>query len=86
MTARVLVVDDHDVVRQRVRPVMLEPTPRLRHPAEQAVDRGRPKPAELAGQVHFTGVEIDPVTARIARLLQPSARIIAGDFTRTALP
>lgn len=43
-------------------------------------------PAALAGKVHFTGVEVDPVTARIGKLLQPSARIIAGDFTRTALP
>lgn len=43
-------------------------------------------PVELTGKVHFTGVELDPVTARIARLLQPSARIIAGDFTRAALP
>ncbi|MCB1356364.1 MAG: lactate dehydrogenase, partial [Maritimibacter sp.] len=34
----------------------------------------------------FTGVELDPVTARIARLLQPVARIIEGDFARTDLP
>ena len=33
-----------------------------------------------------TGVELDPVTARIALLLQPVARIIEGDFTRTDLP
>ncbi|MBP2449863.1 N-6 DNA methylase [Rhizobium leguminosarum] len=33
----------------------------------------------------FTGIELDPVTARIARLLQPKARIINGDFTRTDL-
>ncbi|MEO4044908.1 DEAD/DEAH box helicase family protein [Hoeflea sp. CAU 1731] len=33
-----------------------------------------------------TGVELDPVTARIARLLQPVARIIEGDFARTDLP
>ncbi len=35
---------------------------------------------------HVTGVELDPVTARIARLLQPRARIVAGDFARTELP
>ena len=33
-----------------------------------------------------TGVELDPVTARIARLLQPVARIVEGDFARTDLP
>ncbi len=32
-----------------------------------------------------TGVELDPVTARIARLLQPVSRIIEGDFARTDL-
>ena len=35
---------------------------------------------------HITGVELDPVTVRIARLLQPRARIIDGDFARTELP
>lgn len=35
---------------------------------------------------HITGVELDPVTARIVRLLQPRARIIDGDFARTELP
>ncbi|HEU5093787.1 MAG TPA: hypothetical protein VFT77_01470, partial [Reyranella sp.] len=33
-------------------------------------------PAELRDQVHVTGVELDTVTARIARLLQPRARIL----------
>lgn len=33
-----------------------------------------------------TGVELDPVTARIVRLLQPRARIMEGDFARTNLP
>ncbi|ACM39584.1 hypothetical protein RvVAT039_pl11440 (plasmid) [Agrobacterium vitis] len=32
-----------------------------------------------------TGIELDPVTARIARLLQPRARIINADFARTDL-
>jgi adenine-specific DNA methylase len=35
---------------------------------------------------HVTGVELDPVTARIVRLLQPGARIITSDFARTELP
>ena len=33
-----------------------------------------------------TGIELDPVTARIAHLLQPVARIIEGDFAHTDLP
>ncbi len=43
-------------------------------------------PAELRDQVHVTGVELDPVTARIARLLQPQARILNADFARADLP
>ncbi|RWF83128.1 N-6 DNA methylase [Mesorhizobium sp.] len=43
-------------------------------------------PEELRGVSHVTGVELDPVTARIARLLQPRARIVTGDFARTELP
>lgn len=43
-------------------------------------------PAALRDQVHVTGVELDPVTARIARLLQPRARILNGDFARADLP
>ncbi|MER8759467.1 lactate dehydrogenase [Mesorhizobium sp. M0976] len=43
-------------------------------------------PQSLRGVSHVTGIELDPVTARIARLLQPQARIIAGDFARTDLP
>ena len=43
-------------------------------------------PAEFRGLSHVTGIELDPVTARIARLLQPRARIVAGDFARTELP
>lgn len=34
---------------------------------------------------YVTGIELDPVTARIARLLQPKARIVTGDFARTDL-
>ncbi|MBY3060317.1 DEAD/DEAH box helicase family protein [Rhizobium leguminosarum] len=42
-------------------------------------------PADFRDVSHVTGVELDPVTARIARLLQPRARVIAGDFARTEL-
>ncbi|AYG64244.1 helicase-related protein [Rhizobium jaguaris] len=34
---------------------------------------------------YVTGLELDPVTARIVRLLQPHARIINADFSRTQL-
>ncbi|HCL64808.1 MAG TPA: lactate dehydrogenase, partial [Rhizobium sp.] len=34
---------------------------------------------------YVTGVELDPVTVRIVKLLQPKARIIEGDFARTDL-
>ncbi|MFG1365858.1 DEAD/DEAH box helicase family protein [Xanthobacter versatilis] len=43
-------------------------------------------PEALRDMSHVTGVELDPVTARIVRLLQPRTRIIAGDFARTELP
>ncbi|RWJ57405.1 MAG: class I SAM-dependent methyltransferase, partial [Mesorhizobium sp.] len=43
-------------------------------------------PEELRSVSHVTGVELDPVTARIARLLQPRARIVTGDFARAELP
>ena len=43
-------------------------------------------PEALRDVSHFTGIELDPVTARIARLLQPRARIVTGDFARTDLP
>jgi len=43
-------------------------------------------PEELREASHVTGIELDPVTARIARLLQPLARIVTGDFARTELP
>lgn len=43
-------------------------------------------PAALHEVSHVTGIELDPVTARIARLLQPRARILTGDFARTELP
>ncbi|RWE27578.1 N-6 DNA methylase [Mesorhizobium sp.] len=43
-------------------------------------------PPELHDRCHVTGVELDPVTARVARLLQPRARIVNADFARTELP
>lgn len=43
-------------------------------------------PDALSRTSHVTGVELDPVTARIARLLQPRAKIINCDFARTDLP
>ncbi|MDN5929031.1 MAG: N-6 DNA methylase [Hyphomicrobiales bacterium] len=43
-------------------------------------------PEELRDDVYVTGVELDPITARIARLLQPSAKILNADFARVELP
>lgn len=43
-------------------------------------------PERLRAVSHLTGIELDSVTARIARLLQPRARIIQGDFARVELP
>ncbi|TCM76635.1 DEAD/DEAH box helicase family protein [Rhizobium sp. BK068] len=42
-------------------------------------------PKEYRDTSYVTGVELDPVTARIGRLLQPKARIINDDFARTDL-
>ncbi|MDE5443149.1 N-6 DNA methylase [Bradyrhizobium sp. CSA207] len=42
-------------------------------------------PEPLRHVSHVTGVELDPVTARIAGLLQPRARIVTGDFARADL-
>ncbi len=43
-------------------------------------------PETLSTVSHVTGVELDPVTARIVCLLQPRAKIIVGDFSRSNLP
>ncbi|EJN06850.1 hypothetical protein [Phyllobacterium sp. YR531] len=43
-------------------------------------------PGTLRAASHVTGIELDSVTARIARLLQPRDRIVTGDFARTELP
>ncbi|WP_429817339.1 DEAD/DEAH box helicase family protein [Ensifer sp. B1-9] len=42
-------------------------------------------PAAFRDRSFVTAVELDPVTARIVKLLQPKARIINGDFARTDL-
>ena len=42
-------------------------------------------PEAYRASSHVTGIELDPVTARIARLLQPKACIVNGDFARTDL-
>ncbi|ARM91118.1 N6 adenine-specific DNA methyltransferase protein (plasmid) [Rhizobium sp. CIAT894] len=42
-------------------------------------------PTGLRDRSHVTGIELDPVTARIVRLLQPRTRIINADFARTEL-
>jgi len=42
-------------------------------------------PEQYRDSAYLTGIELDPVTARIVRLLQPRSRIIEGDFARTDL-
>ncbi|KIQ05535.1 lactate dehydrogenase [Agrobacterium tumefaciens] len=42
-------------------------------------------PQPLRRDSFFTGIELDAVTARTVRLLQPKARIINADFARTEL-
>ncbi len=42
-------------------------------------------PPALRGACHLTGVEYDKVTARIARLVHPEARVRCEDYTRSQL-
>ncbi|KQV83416.1 DEAD/DEAH box helicase family protein [Rhizobium sp. Root1220] len=42
-------------------------------------------PEDFRDSAYVTGIELDPVTSRIVRLLQPRSRIIEGDFARTDL-
>ena len=42
-------------------------------------------PEVLEAKTTLTGVEMDPVTARIAKLLHPNARIRAEDFTKARI-
>jgi N12 class adenine-specific DNA methylase len=43
-------------------------------------------PAALHQACQLTGIEYDPVTARIARLVHPEARVRCEDYTRSQLP
>jgi SAM-dependent methyltransferase len=43
-------------------------------------------PEALVGKLALTGVEMDPTTARIAKLLYPNALIRHEDFTKAKLP
>jgi hypothetical protein len=43
-------------------------------------------PEQLSGKLALTGVEMDAVTAQIAKLLYPNARIGHEDFTKARLP
>ena len=43
-------------------------------------------PEALAGKLALTGVEVDDLTARIAKLLYPNARTGHEDFTKARLP
>jgi N12 class adenine-specific DNA methylase len=43
-------------------------------------------PEGLREVSHVTGIELDPVTSRIARLLQPRAKVLNQDFAHTDLP
>ena len=42
-------------------------------------------PEALDAKTTLTGVEMDPITARIAKLLHPNARIRAEDFTKARI-
>src|SRR5271166_3518200 len=44
-----------------------------------------PMPEALTEKTTLTGVEMDPITARIAKLLHPNARIRAEDFTKARI-
>jgi N12 class adenine-specific DNA methylase len=43
-------------------------------------------PADIAANSHYQGVELDHVTARIAKLLYPKYGVRQDDFTKTKLP
>ena len=42
-------------------------------------------PSALRDRTRLTGVEYDPITARLARLIHPEARILCEDYTRCRL-
>ena len=43
-------------------------------------------PEALEAKTALTGVEMDPITARIAKLLYPNAVVRAEDFTKARIP
>ncbi|MDR3535227.1 MAG: lactate dehydrogenase [Acetobacteraceae bacterium] len=43
-------------------------------------------PAALRASCQLTGIEYDPITARIARLVHPAARVRCEDYTRSTVP
>ena len=43
-------------------------------------------PGDLAGKVDYSGLELDHITTRIARLLYPQHGVRRDDFTRSPLP
>lgn len=43
-------------------------------------------PASLAGKTAYAGLELDPTSARIARLLYPRSGVRQDDFTKAPLP
>lgn len=43
------------------------------------------EPADLAGSCRYTGIEADPITAKITRLLYPDSTIRREDFTKAKL-
>jgi hypothetical protein len=43
-------------------------------------------PEDLAAGSHRTGVELDSITARVAKQLYPDSSIFAKGFEETALP
>jgi N12 class adenine-specific DNA methylase len=43
-------------------------------------------PADIAANTHYSGLELDPTTARIAKLLYPKWGVRQDDFTKAPLP
>jgi N12 class adenine-specific DNA methylase/GGDEF domain-containing protein len=43
-------------------------------------------PDNVSANSHYTGIEYDTITGKIAKHLYPASNVIIGDFTRTNLP
>jgi N12 class adenine-specific DNA methylase len=43
-------------------------------------------PDHMAANSSYTGIEYEPITGAIAKLLYPQSNVIVGDFTKTSLP